>query len=195
MSEGSFKVTGYRVGLGSFHAFFGAWLKKKLLSRQRLYITAGIAVAIALAVGWTGRDMFDTLTHTPNLPDITGMAMTGVFMLIAIAISFLYAAIIVYLLTPLVQYLHFFASFLMGPARRRSYDALFAPEGITKTTAGVDHTTLWTQVEDLVATQGHIVIFTGANSAMMIPKAAFSPVEEAQAALRMAETWWIRANR
>jgi hypothetical protein len=178
----------YRVGLGNYVAFFGAWIKRTLFdktNRRRLLIyAAGIGVVQAIGVSSIVKLMQDSY-----MPELIFWAMIAVVLVVT---SFIYAAIFVFVLAPLLQFLWHIGRYLASPKPEQT--VALSADGVTKHTLDTETTTAWRGVTVFVETRKTVLLFTGRNAAMIIPKSAFASSEDADRFTVAARHHWEDAH-
>ena len=136
-----------------------------------------------------------TLAHKPVFQDAASNLGLLIAMGIgAIVLSAVYAFILVFLLSPLVTYLAQLAVFAVGPMRRRTTDLKVDANGIDKITGAVESRHKWSDFIHLAETRKTVILFSGRNSATIIPKSAFASPAEAQALTAFAQAQWTDAR-
>ncbi|HVV16908.1 MAG TPA: YcxB family protein [Polyangia bacterium] len=178
----------YRVGFGNYVAFFGAWLKRSLfdrVSRRRLLVYAGI-------LGVVQGGAMSMLALPLLVGGLPGPVFWAIIAITLVVTSFIYAAIFVFILGPLLQFLWHTGRYLFNPKVEQTVSLSTA--GLTKTLVDAETTTTWRTVTALVETRKTLLLFTSRNAAMIIPKSAFASGEEADQFVAAARHHWEDAH-
>ena len=165
----------FKLTLRDFSAFYSEWRKRNMLFKTEVRRLALYIFLLSAVLLWNSRESL----IFPGISMATkGMAIG--FLVIAIVIlALLLAAFLVFILSPALIYIWQAVRFLSGPVRKYPQSLKASLEGIIKTVNGTSHTTAWADVLDFVETKRTLLIFTGKNSALIIPKSAFASNEVA----------------
>ncbi len=190
MSPTRFEAT-YRVGLGNLNAFFAAWWKQTWFDKANWKRFALYALGIALLhlfamQTFVRKPVFQETSWNLGLDISMGIA--------AILLSAVYAFILVFLLAPFITYIVQLAIFAAGPTRRKVTDLKADANGIDKMTGKVESRHKWRDFTRLVETRKAVILFTGRNSATIVPKSAFATPAEAEAFAAFAKAQWAEAR-
>lgn len=174
----------YKVGFGNYVAFFGSWLKRSLFDRtshRRFLIYSLVAAALLAFSMWQHATGFIT------------SSLGWIFVVVSIVITaLLCAAILVFILGPLLLFIWHTGRYLFNPKVEQAVSLSSA--GITKTSADNETTTEWRAVTAFVETRKTVLLFTGRNAAMIIPKSAFSSPGDADRFTAAARHHWEDAH-
>ncbi len=190
MSEPVFDVT-YRVGMRDLNAFFGVWWKRTRFDKTTVkrFAVYGLAITIMHIIALRS---FITQPTFHNLAwDLALMAAMGVA---ALLLSAIYAFIIAFLLSPLIIYLAQLVIFIIGPARQRTIHLEVDTAGVEKTAGAIESQARWRDFSAVDATKETVLLFTGRNSATIVPKSAFATPAEAEAFAAFAQAQWREAR-
>jgi hypothetical protein len=165
----------FKLTLRDFSAFYAVWRKRNILFQteaRRLGLYMFLLAAVLL---WNSRANMLS-------PDLSfGMkGATIVFYVIAIFLfALLLAAFLAFIISPAMIYIWQAVRFLIGPVGKYPQTLKASLEGIVKTVNETSHTTAWADVSDFVETKKTLLIFTGKNSAFIVPRSAFASDESA----------------
>ena len=180
----------YRIGFGAQSAFFAAWLKKngfgKIARRRFLIYTGIVALLLALGIG-------------ANIPGLQSVNVVSAFLyiilfIVSLIIGALFAAIMVFLIGPIVVWAWMAVSYLIGPWPKRTQRLRLTDTQVIKQVGETESGLTWKGVFDVVETRKTLLIFTRPNCALIVPKQAFDTPEASQAFVAYAKARWMDAK-
>lgn len=156
----------YRIDFASHNAFVLAWLRRNVFSRRnlgRFLVFAGLAAVLCFV----------------QMKGLAGPARQVLAAGAAILSGLIIGAAMVYVLAPVTIWLWQMLSFGFGGLRLRDQAVRLTGSGVEKTVGADSHVTGWDGIHEVVDTRRALLLFTGRNSAMVIPKSAFATPEAA----------------
>ncbi len=185
------KTNEYRVSLGDQSAFILTWLKRNWLgktNRQRFLLYSGIICLLML---------FGMAPSYGQLFSGAGdyFVLFAIFMVLALAIgSAIMAAIMVFVLGPVLIFIWQTISYPFGSMPKRTQTVSLSDSGLTKHVGETSSHLEWPAIFHLAETRTTILFFTNANSAMIVPKSAFAAPENADQFAKEAQAHYASAK-
>ncbi|MDV6332612.1 YcxB family protein [Asticcacaulis sp. 201] len=180
----------FRIGFGAQSAFFAAWLRKngfgKTARRRFLAYTGIVTLLMVFGIG-------------ANVPGLQSITYTVVFVyillfIVSLIIGALFAAIMIFLIGPIVVWVWMAVSYLIGPWPKRTQRLRLTDTRVIKQVGESEYSLTWKEVFDLVETRKTLLIFTQRNCALIVPKLAFDTPEASQAFVAYAKARWMDAK-
>lgn len=156
-----FATPPYRIDFASYNAFVLTWLKRTFYTRHnltRFLLLAGLATVVGY---WNGKGFASPI------------GMIG-WALLSLISGLIVSAILVYVVAPMLIWLWQMLGFLLGGTRKGLQALSLGDDGVVKTMDQDSHTYGWDQIHDVVETHRALLLFTGRNSAMIVPRTAFA---------------------
>lgn len=194
MTDATLSSQDYKIGLGNYNAFFGAWLKRGFFTRQRLYLWFAVTVGIIGMGFYQMRGHLGTFSFVKHPGLSFEIFLLGVSFVVGSLVYLLFSALIVYGLSALLTYVSQLIGFLLGSATRRPQTVTITPHAVTKYIGDASSTLAWSNIARVVATRRSVLLFTGRNSAIIVPKRAFDTPEAADAFAASAQHFWTEAT-
>jgi hypothetical protein len=197
MSESVLKVDDYKIKFENYQSFMGYWLKTNLfhkVNRNRFFI---YTVLIAAMLGFSMLPIMNTAFKDTGSFIGTEPLLAlylAIFAIIILLFSALFAAILVYLLGPILIYGMQTAMFLFGPLRKRVNSIELSEEGIRKVSENKTSELTWPAVYNVVETRKSILVFTDRKCALIVPKSAFASKDASENFVSAAKSYWTAAT-
>ncbi|ESQ75620.1 YcxB family protein [Asticcacaulis sp. AC402] len=191
MTDTPLIVRDYRIAWPNYHDFVLAWVARFTLSRSnmiRFAVYAVIMAAVTLVPFLWGTSLDAEGVVFFGVPVEAGMR--GLFIVTGLMTSFGFAAIFAFVIGPVFAYLWQSAAFLVRSPTTSTLT--LSQTGLIK--AGAHGETAWSDVADVRETTATILIFTGSNHALIVPKAAFATPEAAETFFASAQSAFLRAH-
>ena len=142
----------------------------------------------------SAHDLFAKMFRATGLPSVVDVIVMTLTVIVFLLMSLIITAFVVYLLSALFVYVAQVTGFVLTRARRPVQSVALSHQAATKHVGEEMSVTEWSAIHLVVATGHTVLLFTGRNSAIIIPKSAFASPEEADQFAASAAHFWTEAT-
>ncbi len=181
----------YIIRFENYQGFIGYWLKTNLFStaNRNRFLIYSVIITIMLCASIL--PLLNNALKKGGADWLIPVIFVAVSLLLG---SVFIAAIMVYLIGPILIYAIQTATFFIGPMRKRINTVALSASGIHKVSNNTSSELAWSAVYDVIETRKTILVFTNRKCALIVPKNAFDALETANKFASQAKDYWTQAK-